>query len=198
MGACNIGGTFSAYDWESGIESVQMEDEFEYGHRDGYSGASNSCCFRYIGDKSHLTKKELKKYVDERFKKLGTRDGEIIQIGILEYHLLKTKFEESFFNPEQFRYLFKGQKANALLLGMDMFHQPTYIIASGNLVDMKKMAHNKLRGCNYSKEFYILTKQKMYTCTYESKSVKRTTRKSDDKTLILPLYEYAYYGWAAC
>jgi hypothetical protein len=69
MGACNGGGFFVDSDWRRGISIVQKEAEREHGVEDGYSGAANSCSFRYVGQKLEFAKKtktaekELYKYI---------------------------------------------------------------------------------------------------------------------------------------
>ena len=67
----------------------------------------------------------------------------------------------------------------------------------GTLEEMKKAANLQLRHTNYAKPVYIVTKKKVYICWGDYKEVKTTTRRTDEKTYVMPMYEFRYYGWAA-
>ena len=96
MGACNGGGTFIDSNWRRGIALVQEEAERENGHRDGYSGAPNSCHFSYYGQNLEFGKntkkaqKDLDAFIDKRMDVLGSGEGEIICVGIEYYGIIST------------------------------------------------------------------------------------------------------------
>ena len=92
MGGVAVGGTFVNSDWRQGIQKIQEDAREYYGDRDGYSGAENSCCFKYAGDKSDLTKKQLEKFIEDRMDSMYNRDGEVIRIGTKGYRLIKTTY----------------------------------------------------------------------------------------------------------
>lgn len=199
MGACDVGGTFKAYDWRSGIQRVIEDAEAYYGHQEGYSGAANSCSFSYKGDKSSLTKKELNAYIDSRMDNLGKRDGEVILVGIEGYDIIKTEYvPQTVDDPLFIKRLFVGQKGPALLLVYDWRSNNYKIERAGTIAEMKALAHIRLRSENYEKNYTILTKKGKIVCKGVVTNVKKTTRKTDEKNLILPIYKYMYYGWAAC
>ena len=201
MGGVAVGGTFVSGDWRQGIQKIQDEAREYYGDRDGYSGAENSCCFQYAGDKSDLTKKQLEKYIEDRMDRMYNRDGEIVRIGIKGYRLIKTTCkEETMYSANHYKDLFKGSPFNAYL--MEESYKPGLLQKmsgrnDGTLEEMKKAANLQLRHTNYAKPVYIVTKKKVYICWGDYKDVKTTTRRTDEKTYVMPMYEFRYYGWAA-
>lgn len=199
MGACGISGTYRAYDWQSGIRRVQEEAEAYYGHQEGYSGAANSCSFYFKGNKFDVKEKELNKYIDERMDMLGKRDGEVLCLGVEGFDIIKTVIEPCNRNISDVdkKFLFKGIKNPALLLRYNYSRDFYEVVKTGTIAEMKVAAHEQLRKKNYSENYYILTKKSMLSCKGDKKTVKKTTRKNDVKTLVLPIYKFIYYGWAA-
>ena len=197
MGGVPVGGSFISSDWSYGIQKIQDEAFAYYGDRDGYSGGANSCNFRYAGDKSNLSKKQIEKFIDDRMESMYNRDGEVIKVGTKGYRLIKTTFnEEIIYAPHHYKNLFKGTSYTALL--MEESNRPGLLqkIKGGSFEEMKRAANMELRKINYDKPFYIVTKKKVYICSGEYKEVKTTTRRTDDKTYVMPLHEFRYYGWA--
>ena len=203
MGACNGGGTFIDSNWRRGIALVQEEAEREYGHRDGYSGAPNSCRFMYFGEKFEYGKntkkaqKDLNDFIDKRMDMLGSGDGEIICIGIEYYGIISTEISETDWAPFDSRYYLKSMKKGpaVLLEPYDYVGQGMLVIAEGTIADLKKVAHKELRRSKYDKDLYIVGKTKNYVCSGKIKQQKVTKRETDDKVLVLPFYKYLYYGW---
>ena len=198
MGGVAIGGTFVNGDWRIGMKKIQDEAREYYGDRHGYSGAENSCCFQYAGDKSDLTKKQLEQFIEDRMDRMYNRDGEVIKIGTKGYRLIKTTFkEETMYSALHYKDLFKGTSYTAFL--MKESYRPGLLqkIKGGSFEDMKKAANMELRHTNYSEPLYIVTKKKIYMCWGDYKDVKTTTRRTDEKTYVMPMYEFRYYGWAA-
>lgn len=204
MGACNGGGFFVDSDWRRGISIVQKEAEREHGVEDGYSGAANSCSFRYVGQKLEFAKKtktaekELYKYIDERMENhLGSGDGEIIKLDVEYYGIITTEIVEEIYTHFDSRYYLKLMKKGPAILIEPYDYDGSYyrIIAEGTVADLKKKAHAELRKSKYDKDLYIVGKTKTYLCTGKIKQQKATKRETDDKVLVLPFYKYVYYGW---
>ena len=200
MGACDIGGTYKAYDWKIGIEKIQEDAEAYYGHQEGYSGAANCVDFRYVGDFSEKYKtakgrKEIEKYIEDRMSKLYKRDGEVMKIATEGYAIIKTKYIEQDVTESYVRYLYNIKKPS-VLLERNSYGFGYKIIAEGTVSELKKKAHTRLRQITYRDDLYIIKKDKMYICTQDIKTQKNTTRRSDDKTLVLEIGKYRYYGWA--
>lgn len=193
MGACNGGGSFEAFDWREGIRNIQDEAESYYGHQEGYSGAANSCSFSYGGDKRGLTKKQLDKFIDERMENLGTGDGEVVKVDISGYGIIKTQVQPAGFLRFDTRELMRGLKRPAILIEDAGYTQRK--IAEGTQAELKRKVDSLLRSCNYSKTYYILTRKDSYICSGNIKNVKKTTQKTTEKQLVLPLYKFVYYGW---
>lgn len=198
MGGVAVGGTFVNSDWRQGIQKIQEDAREYYGDREGYSGAENSCCFKYAGDKSDLTKKQLEKFIEDRMDSMYNRDGEVIRIATKGYRLIKTTFkEETMYSANYYKDLFKGTSYTAFL--MKESYRPGLLqkIVGGSFEEMKRAANVELRNTNYAQPLYIVTKKKVYMCWGDYKDVKTTTRRTDEKTFVMPMYEFRYYGWAA-
>jgi len=193
MGGINGGGKFQAYDWREGIRRIQEEADDYYGHQEGYSGAANSCSFSYVGDKSNLTKKELDKFIDERMDRLGNGDGEVIKVGLAGYSIIKTKIEPARYLNFDTRTLLRGVTRPAILVEYKGNYPRK--IAEGTQAELKKKADSLLRSCNYSYPYYLITKKESYICSGNVKNVKKTVQQTNEKQLVLPLYDFIYYGW---
>lgn len=200
MGAVSVGGQFKGYDWATGIRAIQEEAAAEYGHQDGYSGAENSCNFSYAGDKSHLKKSELNKFINDRLESLYKRSGEVICIGIDEYHIISTRYEEqkNTFRHSEFeetRKLAKSKYAVIILSGR--WGEDCECIFKGTtLSECKNFVHKWLRNNYYKTTAYIVGNKKVIRCDGDVKRCKKTKRVSDDKILVLPVKKFAYYGVA--
>lgn len=199
MGACEISGTFKAHDWKTGINRIQQEAEEYYGTQDGYSGAENSCSFRYVGDFSNKTKSQIKKYIKDRMENMYKRDGEVIKVATIGYTIATTKYQADDKIPGWYRYMeqyIDKHRPATLLIGAGDWR--CKVLGSGTIAEMKALAHRQLRSINYMQNVYIVTKNKKFIqCSADAKNYKKTTRKTDDKHLVLEYNEYAYYGWAA-
>ena len=201
MGACEIGGKFEAYDWKEGIRRIQEEAAYEYGH-DYYNGAANNVSFRYGGDKSNLTKKQLDEYVKGCMEKLGTGDGEVIKIGSGGFRLYSTEYKEGTGIPMPLSFdsgtkeFLKRSIRPAVLLTCDN-NGRVECHGEGTIAKLKEMAHNKLRSEFYRRDYYILRKNATYICCMPVwKDQSKTTRKTTPKLLVVEKATYGYYGWA--
>lgn len=203
MGACSGSGSFIDSSWRRGITLVQQEAEKEYGHQEGYSGAPNSCSFRYIGEKLDFAKdtkkarKDLDNFIRQRMDNLGNGDGEIISLGVEYYGIISTEIKEEICVGFDSRYYLKNAKKGpaVLLAPYDTSGSFMRVIAEGTVADLKKLAHSELRKNKYEIDYYIVTKTKNYLCTGKVKQQKKTQRQTDDKVMILPFYKFIYYGW---
>ncbi len=205
MGACGIGGQFKAYDWREGIRRVQQEAEYEYGH-DYYNGAANNVSFSYAGDKSNLTKAQLNKFRKEMEENCYKRDGYVYKIGTEGYRIITTKFMEYprkdgglswVMSKNQEALWFKQYKNPCILVTADG-NGNGRCICGGTISDLKVKAHQLLRECYYQKSFYIVRKNKdvYISCSGEYKDQKKTSRKTDAKTMVLEIGLYEYFGVA--
>lgn len=205
MGACGVGGTFKAYDWKEGIRRVQAEAEYEHGS-DYYNGAANNVEFSYAGDKSNLTKTQLNKFRKEIQEECYKRGGYVYKIGIEGYRIITTKFIEKnrnegglswVMNKNQEKIWFMQYKRPCILVTTDK-NGNGYCIGAGTIGELKVKAHELLRQCYYSKDFYIVRKNKdtYIDCRGLYKGQKTTSRRTDDKTLVLEVGKYEYFGVA--
>lgn len=205
MGACNISGKFEDIDWKIGIEKIQREAEAYYGHQEGYSGAENSVDFVYNGIHHELkTRKQISAYIEERLHNMNKRDGEIICVGIDSYKIITTKFAESkqaTWHPATFYDSVTVKSRPATLVRIYNDGSSIEAIAAGTVADMKKKAHECLRknmyryNCTY--EIVCHRAKQILSCAADVKVVKATKKKTNDKYMVLPVYKYVYYGWAA-
>lgn len=205
MGACNISGKFEDIDWKIGIEKIQREAEAYYGHQEGYNGAENSVDFCFKGNHPELkTTKQITSYIHERLKAMNKRDGEIICVGIDSYKIITTKFAESkqaAWHPAAFYDSVTVKSRSATLVRIYNDGSSIEAIAAGTVADMKKKAHECLRknmyryNCTY--EIVCHRAKQILSCDADVKIVKATKKKTNDKYMVLPVYKYVYYGWAA-
>lgn len=198
MGSCGIQGKFVAYDWKHGIQIVQNEAEEEYGYNDGYSGAANCVNFHYAGDLSCQTKSFITKYINNRMNNiLDKREGEVILVGTQGYDIISTNYKEYPYCPTYFLPYLKNHKRPAVLLRRTENNDSVIVVGEGTIAEMKKLAHNQLRSCNYVNTLFdIIKKDKYICCSANIKRQKNTTKKTDDKYLVLERKEFIYYGWA--
>lgn len=221
MGACSVGGSFYSTDWRcgvgayfsrdretgkpvfkdltgmSGIDVLQEEASERYGD-DPYSGTIATCSFRYAGDLSAKKEKEVEKFIDDRMDKLYKRDGEVIRVATMGYIICTTDISEVKFGlPFDSRYYLKQARKGPAILLEEQGQGYYRIVEEGTIAELKKAAHECLRRHNYGTSYYIVGKSSAYFCTYKGKFQAKTTRKSDDKNLIMPIYKFRYYGWAA-
>ena len=200
MGACSGSGYFIDSSWRRGINAVQDDAEREYGHQEGYSGAPNSCYFRYLGEKLEFgknTKKateDLNKFIHSRLDRLGTGEGEIIATNLEYYGIISTDIQEvSYTHFDSRSYLRAMKKGPAVLLKNNEGYLQK--VSEGTIADLKKEAHLELRRNKYEYDYYIVGKTKTYLCTGKVKQQKKTQRVTDDKVMVLPFYKFVYYGW---
>lgn len=203
MGACSGSGSFVDSSWRRGIGLIQEEAEREYGHREGYSGAANSCSFRYLGEKLEFAKdtkkaqKDLNEFIRMRMDNLGNGDGEVISLGVECYGIISTEIKEENWVTFDSRYYLKSAKKGPAVLVQPMDGRSGYmrVIAEGTVADLKKTAHSELRRNKYETDYYIVSRSKVYLCTGKIKQQKKTQRQTDDKVMVLPFYKFIYYGW---
>ena len=219
MGACSIGGSFYSTDWEKGIgcrfgrnretkkvefkefigmggiEAIKEEARLEYGD-DSYNGSASTCSFYYGGDYSK--EKNIDKVIDEKMDRLGKRDGMVIKVETAGYIICTTDIVEMNYGLDfDTRYYLKSARKGPAVLLEPLGYGRYRIVAEGTVADLKKDAHSMLRRNNYGTYYYIVGRSKTYYCTYKGKFQTKTTRKSDDKNLVLPVNKYRYFGWAA-
>lgn len=219
MGACGISGTFYSTDWHcgigprfsysyrtreeifdevrgSGIFYIKEEASRMYGD-DPYSGSAATVDF-YL-NKEDLSKKDedfIEAYMKNRMGKLGKRDGEVVKIGESGFLICTPKIEPiSRCNFDSLYYLRNMKKGPAVLL--EEYMGQLRVVQEGTVADLKKEAIACMLYHKFNREYYIIGRSNNYLCTCEPKYQKKTTRKSNDKTVVLPVYKWLYYGWAA-
>ncbi len=205
MGAIGVGGTFEAYDWETGINQVQLEAKYEHGN-DSYSGGANNVIFCYVGDKSNLTKTQLRKFQEELEDKCDKRQGFVYKLEVKGYRIITTKYIEYprnqgglgwVLHKDSEQLWFKKYKTPCILVVADEDGRGS-CIAGGTISELKAKAHEYLRKHYYRKVCYIVRKNKdvYIECRGDYKDQKKTSRKTDAKTLVLEIGKYAYFGIA--
>lgn len=212
MGQCNISGIYKSYDWKDGINKIRAEARAYYGDMDGYSGSAADVDFIFLGDKSNLyskyktnekVKKELYKFIDNRLENLGKRDGEIIKIGEVGYNIITTEYREV--PDKRLSWLFERQYDYVLRLLRES-KEPAILVTGiqsgikklnvGTLAELKKYSHEYLRKNNYSHKVYIVGKSKSYIVEGKVESKEKTTRVTNNTTLVVPVSEFIYWGRA--
>ena len=221
MGACSVGGSFYSTDWRSGvgcrfgkdretgkivskeltgmsgIDAIVEEARIEYGD-DPYSGTVATCSFRYIGDISYKKEKEIDKYINERMDDIDKRAGEVAKVATMGYIICNTNISEIKYGlPFDSRYYLRQARKGPAVLVEERGNGYFRVVEEGTVAELKKAAHQLLRQNNYGTYYYLVGKNTSYFCTYKGKFQAKTTRKSDDKNLVLPVNKYVYYGWAA-
>lgn len=205
MGASGVEGTFTAYDWEQGIKQVQAQAQYETG-ADYYSGGANNVNFSYVGDKSNLTKAQLRKFRDELIDNCAKRQGFVYKLGVETYRIITTKYIEYprdkgglgwVLHKDSEQLWFKKYKTPCILVVADGDGRGS-CIAGGTISELKAKAHEYLRKNYYNKVCYIVRKNKdvYIECRGDYKDQKKTSRKTDAKTLVLEIGKYAYFGIA--
>lgn len=198
MSACEVSGTYTAYDWLTGIHEVQEVAAYEHG-TDYYNGAANNVDFKYVGDKSGLSQKEQSELEETWINKLGKKQGVVFKVKTEGYKVITTGFEAVENHPlaENVRvkeYL-KKYKEPAVLIRWNLM-QANYV-ASGTIAEMKEKAHKMLCEHNFNICLYIVRRDgKVIVCTEEAKMYKTTTKKTNSKYLVLPVSTFRYVGWA--
>lgn len=206
MGACSGSGSFVNTSWRRGIEEIQRLAEEEYGTQEGYSGAENSCEFRYLGEyfeygkDTKKAKKDLNKFVESRLDRLGSGDGEVISVGSVGAVIYNTVIKEvNGQGPFDTRWYLKNRKKGPAVCIKEIItptgYQKYSVVAEGTVAELKKKVHKYLRDDGYTFDYYILNTNKLYLCTGEFVKVEKTKRTTNEKYLVLPLYRYVYYGW---
>jgi len=213
MGEARVGGRFVAHDWRKGIEKVMKDARDEYGY-DRYNGKANNVDFYYIGDfdtvknspryvpyeiryKDRKRKQPytLREFMEIRYEQLSKEQGEVVCLGVEKYSLITTVYREWTFPPREIhKKMLKGIKSPTILVVDDPLNR--VVICKGTIVECKREAHEYLRKTFYADDLLIITRKKLITCTGQRKDVAKTSRKTTEKTLVIPYYEYAYYGLA--
>ena len=143
----------------------------------------------------HDKVKELAEYVslDELYK----GHGEVLKGKIVEYAIIETEIVETpFLSFDSRAYLRNMKKGPALLVKLENGYPR--VMKEGTVADLKKYAHRLLREDKYNYEYCIIGKTKTYSCRGKVKYQKLTKKQTDEKHLVLPVYEFYYYGIAPC
>ena len=198
MGACDVSGKFKDYSWKRGIRQIQDDAEAYYGHQEGYSGAENCCSFSFGGSCADMSKKELDKFIDKRMDELYKGHGEVLKGKIVEYAIIETEIVETLFLSFDSRSYLRNMKKGPALLVKLLENGYPRLMKEGTVADLKKYAHRLLREDKYNYEYFIIGKTKTYSCRGKVKYQKLTKKQTDEKHLVLPVYEFYYYGIAPC
>ena len=165
---------------------------------DSYSGDINTVNFHFAGSWANMTKQEIDKAVDAKLDYIAKRDGNVYRLGEAGKLCVKTKIEEATFCPFDSRaYLRTAKKGPAVLLESLKGSNWYRVVDEGTVTELRATANEMLRKAKYSTEYYIVGRGKNYIATYDAKYHKTTKRVSDDKVLVLPLYQFLYFGLAA-
>lgn len=195
MGANTFIHTFKHYDWRMGIRELQAEAERMYGHQEGYSGQINCVDdFRlHRPNRAFRNMNEVYDYVEERLERISKREGEVIDLGIEGYSIAKPVVREYYgflnIDPRDLR----NTKEPAILV-----NQRGFVEARGTVAELKERAKKLVMKQKFEFDYFIVGKNtnKIYIVTGEGKRVKSTTKKSDEKQLVLPYHHYIVYGVA--
>ena len=217
MGSRRIIGEFYATDWQNGIGCQFKKDEktnkllFDYINNKGgitaiqeveryiygddyYNGSLCLCSFSYAGDWRDKTDKEIKRIIEKRMIDMPKCSGEVAKVETVGVIICSTDIEEVDnvpFNSETcLKSISKGASALVEYLGASRFN----IKMEGPVTYLQGYVNALMRGENYSKKYYIVTKSKMYFCSFKAKFQYTTTRKSNDTILVLPVHKYIYFG----
>lgn len=195
MGATDFSHKFKHYKWEVGVRELQEEATRTYGHKEGYSGAINSCSsFSLHRPVVQLNnERELLDYVDKRLEHISKRDGEVIDLGIVGYSIAKPIVSEYcgsiMLNP---RTLIKLNRPAMLINGNG------FVVSTGTQAEMKEQGKRLVMKEKFEHDYYIVGKNtnKVLVVTGEGKIVKSTSKKSDYTQLVLPMHNFIVYGVA--
>ena len=218
MGACGIGGTYYSTHWkngigvcfrydrknnnkmtfagftEGGIEAIQKQARQQYGD-DEYNGSASTCSFRYLG--SWEREKNIDACIEKEMERIGKWEGCVVKARDYGYLICTTDIKETeFVNFDARAYLKKAKNGPAVLL-QDLGDGRLHIINENTVAHLKRYVNVLMRAEQYQKNYYIVSRTKVYSCTYNAKFQLKTTRRSDDKVLIVPVSEFRYFGWAA-
>lgn len=209
MGACEVMGSYCDYEYSHGINNIQAQLTEEYG-TDLYNGTASTVDFGFIGDFESVRKSyrfvgekawrekllSENEFIKERMKNLSKRQGEIIRCEIREYHIFTTDIVTYHFPSMRMKEMRKGVKKPAVLIKEGRFFNYVKLF-EGTVADCKKMAHRLLREGLYREEMYIVSRSGVLYCSGNCKKVAKTKRTTNDRTLVVPVYRFRYYGVAA-
>lgn len=196
MGATSFMHRFTHHDWRMGVRELQRQAEEEYGHRQGYSGAINSCHHISLHRPNRVFRdmKDVSDYVRGRLELLDKREGEVMDLGVIGFSIARPVVHEfrGYF-PYDPR-LLRGRKEPAALLTVRGFP-----LRYGTLGQLKTYGMELVLNEKFEHDYYIVSRNtdRVYVVTGEGRMVKSTTRKSGNGVLVLPYHEWVVYGWAA-
>lgn len=221
MGACSISGYFYSTDWknglgpkilrnfktgkleigeifQSGIYPMKEEDRVIHGD-DPYSGTISTVSFSLsstvIGKKNDKDE-FLDSYVEKRLNKLGKCDGEVTKVCDYGFIICTPEIKPiNYCDFDRMYYLKNMKKGPAVLLERDQSY--LRVVREGTLADLKKEAIQCTLHHKFTRDYYVIGKNNSFYCGCDAKFQEKTTRKSNNKTLVLPVYKWLYYGWAA-
>ena len=183
-----------------GMDIMQEHARSRYNDDDsGYSGDINTILFHRKMNYDGKTESEIEDLIEKRMHQLEKREGEIISVGKVGFVIISTSIEEEKLPPFDTRtYLRKAEHGPAVLLTPAPIGSDTMrIVTEGKVTELRVWANSLLRENKYNRNYYIVNRERCYLATGEGKFQKKTTRVSNEKTLVLPVYKYIYYGWAA-
>lgn len=194
MGKVTFCHRFESHDWRQGVRELKEEAIFQYGHNP-YAGTI-SCCdsISLHSPRRGLTDEgEIYAYINDRLDDMYD-SGEVISLGIKGYSIAKPVIKDYYGGDIDKKTFFRGHKEPAVLIS-ERAHS---IIKRGSVAELKEYAKNLVMKEKFEKDYFIVGKNLAVPLkiTGEGKIVKRTSRKSSDKSLVLPVHDYVVYGWA--
>ena len=146
-----------------------------------------------------ISPSQVEKYINDRLDNMWKREGEVILTETLEYHVITPGYRKvTYPNLEVLR---KGNASPYIVASADGNGNYSVIFKGNTLKDCKEFAHKWLRQTKYSRDCIIagrpsVTHGENVLCTGEVKTYKKTTKKTDEKHLVLAYNNYRYFGIA--
>lgn len=197
MGACWDTGLFVDTDWKIGIRKIQNQAEIEYGHQEGYSGAPNSCTYKYMGDYSTSTIEHVKQFMDKQAGRLPTGCGGVIKIGQSGYEIKKiveSKGDVALYNYYLVPQYLENSNAVAILVNNGM----PFKLGNGTVEQLKHKLIDALKKRFEPEDYGIIVgiRSKYYIkYSVESTRVATTNKITNNNIVVTPLNKYGYFGW---
>lgn len=193
MGAAWVTGTFIDTDWKRGIANIKSKADFEYGHQDGYSGAENSCTFKYDGDMTGKTVEEVKRFLELKESKLSTGMGGVVRLSLEGYANYVLKTAESPVDTNLLSYITSDKPAAALKIKNGII----VVIKEGTLNDLHDIAKSEIKrlGNKDIKIFLVSKRSKKQISYYLCGTISQNKQTGDNVIDSIPIYKYGYYGW---
>lgn len=194
MGNVNFSHFFEHHDWRKGVEELQARAIRNYGE-DPYNGTISTVnnISLHRPSRSLKTESELWEYLQQRLNYLNSREGEVIDLGVVGYIIAKpviTRWTQEVpnFDPS----IFKRFNTPAV-----MYNGRGFTGDVGTVAELKKKAERLIVTMKFKYDYFIVGRTgTVYICTGEGKTVKSTQRKSTPTSLVLENHRWVVYGWA--